>query len=321
MRFRTTRVILGTVLNPVLVVVLRNLRKWALKTEQENINGDYWRKARLLLRLFYPNGGPILKITDLEDCFNLMINLGELEGRNAYFGTKVESEEMSLVKLLVESGDTFFDVGANIGLYTLVASRLTGETGSVHAFEPASRTSAILHENLNLNSVTNVVTNRLAVNEWSCEVEIYVNRESGLTSMGKTGRGSVMAIEKVPSISLDEYGESQGVRDIHFLKIDVEGFEGHVLRGGKSLLQRSRNITVICELSRKNFEPLGFSVSATIAWMNELGFVSWGFDHETRRLVPQDEAVKSSSIQNFVFTRPTSKSFSVVSSLSDSGVF
>ena len=127
MRFRTTRVILGTVLNPVLAVVLRNLRKRALKTEQENINGDYWRKARLLLRLFYPNGGPILKITDLEDCFNLMINLGELEGRNAYFGTKVESEEMSLVKLLVESGDTFFDVGANVHLSRVQINRRNRE--------------------------------------------------------------------------------------------------------------------------------------------------------------------------------------------------
>ncbi|MEW6404497.1 MAG: FkbM family methyltransferase, partial [Chloroflexota bacterium] len=92
----------------------------------------------------------------LADNLKLNVNLSELEGGNLYFGIDFEPRELALVKSIVEPGMVFFDVGANIGLYSLVASRLVGEIGVVHTFEPAGFTYETLLTNLRLNGTTNV---------------------------------------------------------------------------------------------------------------------------------------------------------------------
>jgi hypothetical protein len=96
------------------------------------------------------------------------------------------------------------------------------------------------------------------------------------------------------------------VSEIDFLKVDVEGFEGHVLRGGKRLIERSGNLSVLCELAEKNFRPLNLSINAVIDWMRERGYEVWEIDQFSRLPIRLEANRKTYENQNFLFVRPKS---------------
>ena len=260
----------------------------------------------------YPPGGIVLKIADLDEDLRLWVNLCESEGGNLYFGMKFEPYELGVVRKLVRPGDVFFDIGANVGFYSLMASQLVGGEGVVHAFEPASFAYEVLSKNIRLNRASNVVANRVAVGETGGEVELFVNRESGLSSLGQTGRGQVVGAEKVPSVSLDEYMDQHEISRVNFLKIDVEGYEGHVLRGARRLIEYERDLAILCELAYKNFTPLGFSINGVIDWMRERVYEVWEVDRLRGMLVKLETNRISYENNNFLFARPGTPSHRAV---------
>jgi len=260
--------------------------------------------ANLWRQWFYPVGDTVWEIAQLEDGAQLWVNACEIEGGNLLFGVSFEPSEMVVVKHLVGPGDIFVDVGANIGVYTILASRLVGISGRVYAFEPIQSVFEYLERNISLNKATNVIVNRIALEEKDREAEIFVNRESGLTSLGQTGRGYVIATEMVSTMPLDQYLESRSVPRVDFLKIDVEGYEGHVLRGASRLLEREHRLVVLCELAEKNFKPLGLSVGSVIDWMRGYGFEAWEINRHDGQLFKIESSQALFTNQNFVFAHP-----------------
>ena len=262
------------------------------------------------------------QFTRVRFAWNLevLVNLGEKVGRDLYYGAGFETFEFEIVRKLLGEGDIFVDVGANLGLYTLVASRLVGELGSVHAFEPQAETYQLLADNVRRNHVSNVVLNQAALGETNGEAELFINRESALTSMGRTGRGSVINIQKVPVWTLDDYADRNGIERINFLKVDVEGFEGNVLRGGIGMISRSPDLVVLSELAEKNFQPMGFSVNEVIDWMRALGFVVWMVNDSEKLLEKIDEKAVSYPSNNFIFARPQSLNYDEITAFSSSHV-
>jgi FkbM family methyltransferase len=221
-----------------------------------------------------------------------------------YYGLGFEHSELSLVKQFVQKDDTFFDVGANIGVYTLLASQLTGEGGHVHSFEPLSDANELLRSNVRLNQCGNVTINPVAIGEENGEVPIYINAQNALSSLGDTNRGKIVKSQTVRILTLDTYAESAGISKIDFLKIDVEGFEGHVLRGAEKLIETSPNLVVMSELAKKNFAPLGFSLKDVLDWMRKHGFDIWMIGNQTLKLYPVPEEMMDHPFQNFLFVRP-----------------
>jgi hypothetical protein len=138
---------------------------------------------------FHPPGDSKFAIAKLDSCLKIRVNLCEWVGGNIYYGVQFEPEESYIISELVKSGETFFDIGANIGFHSLKASTLVRKTGTVHAFEPLKHVYKQLLFNVELNQVENVTTNNLAVSNESREVSLYVNRETALTSLGNTKRG------------------------------------------------------------------------------------------------------------------------------------
>ena len=186
------------------------------------------RLARLR-RYLYPSSERIWGTAVINGDLKLRVNMCEYEGGNLFFGIEFEPLETMVVRKVVKSGDIFLDVGANIGIYSLIASRLVGPSGIVHAFEPASFAYKMLQDNLAINRAANVLAVQSAVSEQGGEVELRINKESGLTSLGETGRGRTVGTEHVSCLSLDEYVAARQITEVNFLKVDVEGYEGHVL--------------------------------------------------------------------------------------------
>lgn len=144
----------------------------------------------------------------------------------------------ALLRHYMRPGDTFIDVGANIGYFTLLAASCVGATGRVHSFEPNSRVFAELQHNLTLNRFTQVSANNVALSHRAGNVELFFAPEmdSGLSSLRRTS-ALLTATQTVRAITLDEYVAQRRVGKIRALKMDVEGAEKWVLEGAANLLR------------------------------------------------------------------------------------
>jgi FkbM family methyltransferase len=153
-----------------------------------------------------------------------------------YYSGTYEAGTLHVMMHVLRAGDSFIDVGANVGLMTLFASRLVGASGRVYAFEPVPPTYQILESNLALNSVTNVRAEAIALGSASETRTIYerldVNRGSATlaSSEGDTERHEIR-VEK-----LDDILARYAMAPVRAMKVDVEGWEIEVLRGAEGLL-------------------------------------------------------------------------------------
>jgi len=231
---------------------------------------------------------------------------------NIYYGVGFEQSELALAREFIADNNTIFDVGANIGVYTLLASQLIGKGGRVHSFEPLPDVNTLLHFNVSRNHCKNVTVNQVAVGDQNGVVQIFINAQNALSSLGNTHRGNVVDIKTVKMLTLDSYAESVGISRVDFLKIDVEGFEGHVLRGAAKLLDASPDLIVMSELAKKNFAPLGFSIDETLNWMRARGFEIWMVGDHSLELHPTFSIKNEYPFQNFLFIRPSNPKYHLV---------
>lgn len=176
----------------------------------------------------------------------------------------------------VKPGMTVFDVGANIGLYTLLFAKCAGPGGRVHAFEPEPRNFRRLQINLALNGFDNVTANPAAVfsQSQSVTLHVYPSAYHAWHSLERAAMphpdraGEVIGPEQdldVRATSLDDYCAEQNITRIDYLKIDVEGGELGVLRGAGRLLAE-RAIGVI------QFEVLPEASNEIFGLLREAGF-------------------------------------------------
>ena len=176
-----------------------------------------------------------------------------------------EPEVTARIQEIVKEGMTVCDVGANIGLITLLASRLAGPTGRVVAFEPVPDNAEILHGNIQRNGCQNVTVIEKAVGAKPGCAEIHLSDHRGSHSLLpklEHGTGRTLAIEVVRLDSLPE------LQKIDLLKIDVEGLEIEVLKG----LGKVRPSYVILEFNSERCAAAGMNWAAFRQNLQGLGF-------------------------------------------------
>ncbi len=158
--------------------------------------------------------------------------------RAIYLYGTYESGTLDVIRRCLSSGDTFVDVGSNIGLMSLFASRIVGESGVVYAFEPEQDTFAILQQNVSLNTVSNILSYSVALGSVGGEALIYSNLEinRGSASLIKPYEREA-AGRKVAVDTLDHFVANHNITQIKMMKIDVEGMELEVLKGATQVLE------------------------------------------------------------------------------------
>jgi FkbM family methyltransferase len=172
-----------------------------------------------------------------------------------------EASERRLVTARVKPGMTVFDVGANLGDYTILMSRLVRETGRVFAFEPASSTAARLSRRLAEHGCENATVIQKAVYSQNKPLEFHEFPEefSVWNSLGKPNMADpanpskLVPLEKsetVQGIRLDDFCKEQKIERVDFLKLDVEGAESDALLGAADLLRRRAIRVIQFEISR-----------------------------------------------------------------------
>lgn len=145
-----------------------------------------------------------------------------------------ENPEPALVNFLkanfADSSITVFDIGANIGLTSLLMARLLGETSKIYAFEPGRNIYRLLKANIDINGLNNkIFPVQAAVSEH--EGVVHFSENSAYGHISQTG-------DEVKMISVPSYKNENGLDKIDFVKIDVEGFEPEVFRGLCELTSR-----------------------------------------------------------------------------------
>jgi FkbM family methyltransferase len=146
---------------------------------------------------------------------------------------------------LLREGDTFVDVGANIGYFTLLAARTVGPRGRVVAFEPEPTNFEILERNVERNGFTNVTLERRAVSDRSGPATIYTNpiNLGAHTLYPFSYHAAEIPIE---ATSLDDYLEGAELERL-VLKLDIEGAEGRVVHGAANVLARTPDCVLVTE--------------------------------------------------------------------------
>jgi FkbM family methyltransferase len=140
------------------------------------------------------------------------------------------------------------DLGADIGYYTVLASRLTGKTGRVYSFEPDLRAYTYLSQNIRSNRSTNVETLQLAVGDRN-ERRLF-NSDSALAEGYVTSNPEKIST-LVELVGLDEFFSARGWPSVDLVKMDVEGSEAAALAGMRSLVNRNKNMRLVMEFSHK----------------------------------------------------------------------
>jgi FkbM family methyltransferase len=178
--------------------------------------------------------------------------LGATAGESGGVSVHVGLQEVEQSRCLANSlcaGQVFFDVGANVGFYTLLGSRLVRSRGRVVAFEPVPRNLAFLYRHVRLNRADNVTILPLACAD-ALSNELFIAGENhALGRLEGSNRDPERASSQSPAllvatISLDAAAEKLGLRP-DVIKIDVEGAELRVLEGAANILTQVRPVLLL----------------------------------------------------------------------------
>jgi FkbM family methyltransferase len=160
--------------------------------------------------------------------FRMQLDPGEcVDGALLFYPHLYEYREIEFMKKHLGPGDTFLDVGAHIGFYSLIASRIVGEKGSVVAVEADPYNFGKLTLNLKLNHIKNII----ALNEGVSNKEEVLRL--GLNVTGNRAGNSFLSMNEdhveVPCSPLATLLRRNGINRVQGAKFDIEGFEFRVL--------------------------------------------------------------------------------------------
>jgi FkbM family methyltransferase len=197
----------------------------------------------------------------------LMADDGADHVASMLFWRGIEGWEPTTIRLfldLLSPGATVIDVGANSGLFSLLAAA-RHPTVRVHAVEPAARVFSLLEANVRRNRLTNVVCHRAACGDAAGTVTLHVpvdERVPMMASLVPQWCPGPHAEEQVECLTLDGLVDRTGSERVDIVKIDAEGSEDAVLRGAARTLVRDRPF-VLCEvLDRRD---LGLAITQLLA--------------------------------------------------------
>lgn len=214
------------------------------------------------------------------------------------FGSYEKEEWKQVLTFLnTKNPETIFDIGGNIGYISLLLKKAY-PNAEIHTFEPIHSTFDVLKKNCELNDCE-LKINECGLSDKSGYFTYYFYPEdSGNSSMRNlSNRESVEEI-KAEVKTLDSYVEENGVENIDFMKIDVEGAEFSVLKGGAETLKKYHPIMFV-ELLRKWSAPFGYKPQDVIDYLKDFGYNCYVFSSNTLKEI---DVIDENTVEtNFLF--------------------
>jgi FkbM family methyltransferase len=201
-----------------------------------------------------------------------------------------ETNERAYLHAFLRPGDVFVDVGANIGLFTLIAARIVGESGAVHAFEPCAKTYRRLLDNVAMNKLNNVECHQAALSDIAQTLEMSISTD-GMDAWNALAdrpyMGQHYEKESIQACRWDDVASERNlIGRVALMKIDVEGWETHVLNGALKSLSHDDAPVLQVEFTDSAARAAGDSCQNLYRTLESLGYRMYQYDAGSRVLHP-----------------------------------
>jgi FkbM family methyltransferase len=186
-------------------------------------------------------------VATLRNGMKLVVRGKDHVGRIILYMGDFEPRITRIAEALLSEGDCVLDIGSNLGWFTMIAAKLVGEAGVVHAFDPQRDLNTLLRASLSMNDLANVHVHEVALSNESGPARLYrLKGNSGLAQLAPASGDlwSESGIEKVEAAS---YLEGLALPPIRLLKIDVEGHEQVILESAGRIFDKNPPEVIIFE--------------------------------------------------------------------------
>ena len=209
----------------------------------------------------------------------------------------------------VKTGDVVLDIGANIGVFTLLGAKLVGSEGSVYAFEPDPENFSLLTQNVNQSRYKNITLVNKAVNSQTCPLKLYQS-ESNRGDHQIHDSGQNRKFISVQGVAIDDYFDENEKR-VKLIKMDIQGAEWDAIQGMSNILNQDHPLIIISELWPFGLLRAGVSTEIYLSFMKERNFEIFHINHASNQLIKMDidNVIKLFHIEdtewssNLLFTR------------------
>ncbi len=190
------------------------------------------------------------------------------------FPKDYEKENFKYIRRHIKQGDTILDIGAHIGLTAAIFGKIVKQEGKVFSFEPTPSSFATLKETIRINGLQNIVTPvNMPVTEKSGKVKFFVSNTDVdvANSLVEWEEGKTLNTIELNATSIDDFMEAQKIKRVDFIKIDAEGAELSVLKGGQKTFLRFKPL-IILALHPVAINANGDSLLSIYEFVKKLGF-------------------------------------------------
>ena len=211
------------------------------------------------------------------------------------FGEQLLEQDIQFLLELLRPGDTFVDIGANVGTHSICVGRHCGASTTVYSFEPHPRIYSYLTKNIALNKLHNIYPYNVALGETEGTVCLYntvLDDRNHVSPPDEKGEVSV------PLRTLDSFDCI--LKGLPTIKLDVEGYELFVLKGAPRTLEQVRFLYL--EVGHGNSALFGYSAEDLLKFLEHTGWRLFRFEHP-KRLVEIPPKYQPSEIENIVCAR------------------
>lgn len=231
-------------------------------------------------------------------------NMGAYEPGTQFFFMRV-----------LRKGDVFFDVGAHVGYFTMIAAAMVGDSGKVVSVEPIEENFRMLSRNIEVNNLPYVHAVRSVISGTDGDIEFHHNLDNdgghalwkpSLHPENKRSRDTPKA-EILPSMTMRALLEKFECDHIRAMKIDTEGAEKMILESGEDFFRGGGADFIVAEVNATGLGLLGSSVDDFFTFARSLGFVVLlpNEDGSAPTVMTNDSRPDPKYVYNVILARPT----------------
>ncbi len=237
-------------------------------------------------------------VVRLEEGMEIELIPTQFVSRQLYFFGSFEPRETHIFRNLIGPGMTVFDIGANVGLYTLIAAKTLENQGQVYSFEPSGENFAVLKRNIKRNGFQHLVDpSRRAVSSTSGHARFLLANDGGSNHLDLTqgSAGASGTATDVETVALDSFVDEKDLSRVDVIKSDTEGAEMQVLAGAKRLLEEFKP-RIFIEFSKRALNRFGHEPEELLDLLVSLRYKPYVFCSNSYRALKTTDNISNRNL-------------------------
>jgi FkbM family methyltransferase len=249
----------------------KNMMKKLVSKIRKKINGYYYSRKI--------NKGEKVFCINSRFGFKTMLDISK-DVDYRFLLQEFENENFELIHKIVKDGWQIIDVGANIGLYSLLFSGKVGKKGSVYAFEPSDEAYYRVLQNIKLNNCSNVELFKMGVADKTGVLDLQITDDDAYNSLGSQSMKKIIETKKINVTSINDFIQRKGIHHIDLIKTDTEGADYLVLKGASDLLTMENGPIIFCEYNTFTKDGFDFTLNSLIDYLKSCNYYIYEFEND-----------------------------------------